>query len=48
MGLIDKLSNKREFRDYLYSLAPGEEDNEINIVGRNDYLNISQINFNLF
>ena len=43
MGLIDKLSNKREFRDYLYSLAPGEEDNEINIVGRNDYLNISQI-----
>ena len=46
MGLIDKLSNKREFRDYLYSLAPGEEDNEINIVGRNDYLNISQIESN--
>jgi len=45
MGLIDKLSNKREFRDYLYSLAPGEEDNEINIVGRDDYLNISQIEY---
>ena len=38
-GLIDQLSNRREFRDYLYSIAPGEEDDEINIVGMNAYMN---------
>jgi len=39
MGLLDKLSNQREFRDYLYELAPGEEDNEINIINMTAYLN---------
>lgn len=39
MGLLDKLSNQREFRDYLYELAPGEEDNEINIINMMAYLN---------
>ena len=43
LGLIDQLSNKRQFRDYLYELAPGEEDNDINIIGMNSYLNTSQI-----
>ncbi|MAJ30950.1 MAG: signal peptide peptidase SppA [Gammaproteobacteria bacterium] len=38
-GLIDQLSNRREFRDYLYSIAPGEEEDEINIVGMNTYMN---------
>ena len=38
-GIIDQLSNRREFRDYLYSIAPGEEENEINIVGMNAYMN---------
>ena len=38
-GVIDQLSNRREFRDYLYSIAPGEEENEINIVGMNAYMN---------
>ena len=38
-GVIDQLSNRREFRDYLYSIAPGEEDDEINIVGMNAYMN---------
>ena len=38
-GIIDQLSNRREFRDYLYSIAPGEEDDEINIVGMNAYMN---------
>lgn len=43
LGLIDQLSNKRQFRDFLYELAPGEEDNDINIIGMNSYLNTSQI-----
>ena len=43
LGLIDQLSNKRQFRDYLYELAPGEEDNDINIIGMNSYLNTTQI-----
>ena len=43
MGLIDTLSNQRQFRDYLYELAPSEEDNKINIIGMNSYLNTSQI-----
>ena len=38
-GLIDQLSNRREFRDYLYSIAPGEEEDEINIIGMNAYMN---------
>ena len=38
-GVIDQLSNRREFRDYLYSIAPGEEEDEINIVGMNAYKN---------
>ena len=38
-GVIDQLSNRREFRDYLYSIAPGEEEDEINIVGMNTYMN---------
>ena len=38
-GVIDQLSNRREFRDYLYSIAPGEEEDEINIVGMNAYMN---------
>ena len=38
-GIIDQLSNRREFRAYLYSIAPGEEDDEINIVGMNAYMN---------
>ena len=38
-GIIDQLSNRREFRDYLYSIAPGEEENEINIVGMIAYMN---------
>ena len=43
MGLIDTLSNQRQFRDYLYELAPSEENNEINMIGMNSYLNTSQI-----
>jgi len=43
MGLLDKLSNQREFRDYLYELAPGEEDNEINIINMTAYLNTSDV-----
>ena len=38
-GIIDQLSNRREFRDYLYSIAPSEEEDEINIVGMNAYMN---------
>ena len=38
-GIIDQLSNRREFRDYLYSIAPGEEEDEVNIVGMNKYMN---------
>jgi len=38
-GVIDQLSNRREFRDYLYSIAPGEEEDEINIIGMNAYMN---------
>ena len=38
-GVIDQLSNRREFRDYLYSIAPGKEEDEINIVGMNAYMN---------
>jgi protease-4 len=38
-GIIDQLSNRREFRDYLYSIAPGEEEDEVNIVGMNQYMN---------
>lgn len=38
-GVIDQLSNRREFRDYLYSIAPSEEEDEINIVGMNAYMN---------
>ena len=38
-GVIDQLSNRREFRDYLYSIAPSEEEDEINIVGMNTYMN---------
>ena len=38
-GVIDQLSNRREFRDYLYSIAPGEAEDEINIVGMNAYMN---------
>ena len=37
-GIIDQLSNRREFRDYLYSIAPGEEDDEVNIVDMNKYM----------
>ena len=37
-GIIDQLSNRREFRDYLYSIAPGEEEDEVNIVGMNKYM----------
>ena len=42
-GIIDQLSNRREFRDYLYSIAPGEEEDEINIVGMNAYMNSVEI-----
>ena len=42
-GVIDQLSNRREFRDYLYSIAPGEEEDEINIVGMNAYMNSVEI-----
>ena len=38
-GIIDNLSNRREFRDYLYAIAPGEEEDELNIVGMNKYMN---------
>jgi protease-4 len=38
-GIIDQLSNRREFRDYLYSIAPGEKEDELNIVGMNKYMN---------
>ena len=42
-GVIDQLSNRREFRDYLYSIAPSEEEDEINIVGMNAYMNSVEI-----
>ena len=43
-GIIDQLSNRREFRDYLYSIAPGEEDDEVNIVDMNKYMSSVEMN----
>ena len=40
-GLIDQLTNKREFRDYLYSLSGDEEDNSINLINMRNYANTS-------
>lgn len=42
-GLIDQLTNKREFRDYLYSLSGDEEDNSINLINMRNYANTSTL-----
>ena len=39
-GLVDQLTNKRQFRDYLFSLSGDEEDNSINTIGMRRYSNI--------
>ena len=42
-GLIDQLTNKREFRDYLYSLSGDEEDNSINLINIRNYAKTSTL-----
>lgn len=42
-GLIDQLTNKREFRDYLYSLSGDEEDNSINLINMRNYAKTSTL-----
>ncbi|MDC0186173.1 signal peptide peptidase SppA [Gammaproteobacteria bacterium] len=39
-GLVDQLTNKRQFRDYLFSLSSDEEDNSINTISMRRYFNI--------
>ena len=45
-GLVDKLVNEREFRDYLVSLSGDEEDDSINTIWMNDYQNAAELAHN--
>ena len=43
-GLVDQLTNKRQFRDYLFSLSSDEEDNSINTIDMRRYSKIIKNN----
>ena len=43
-GLVDQLTNKRQFRDYLFSLSGDEEDNSINTIEMRRYSKIIKNN----
>ncbi|SVC31360.1 uncharacterized protein METZ01_LOCUS284214, partial [marine metagenome] len=43
-GLVDKLSNKREFHDYLVSLSGDAEDDSINSITMNEYKQAIDLN----
>ena len=47
-GLVDKLSNKREFHDYLVSLAGDTEDDSINSITMNEYKQAIDLNSNSY
>jgi len=47
-GLVDKLSNKREFHDYLVSLSEDAEDDSINSITMNEYKQAIDLNSNSF
>ena len=47
-GLVDKLSNKREFHDYLVSLSGDVEDDSINSITMNEYKQAIDLNSNSY
>ena len=47
-GLVDKLSNKREFHDYLVSLSGDAEDDSVNSITMNAYKQAIDLNSNSF
>ena len=47
-GLVDKLSNKREFHDYLVSLSGDAEDDSINSITMNAYKAAIDLNSNSY
>jgi len=47
-GLVDKLSNKREFHDYLVSLSGETEDDSINSITMNEYKEAIDLNSNSY
>jgi len=47
-GLVDKLSNKREFHDYLVSLSGDAEDDSINSITMNEYKETIDLNSNSY
>ena len=47
-GLVDKLSNKREFHDYLLSLSGDIEDDSINSITMNEYKKAIELNSNSY
>ena len=47
-GLVDKLSNKREFHDYLVSLSGDAEDDSINSITMNEYKQAIDLNSNSY
>ena len=47
-GLVDKLSNKREFHDYLVSLSGDTEDDSVNSITMNAYKEAIDLNSNSY
>ena len=47
-GLVDKLSNKREFHDYLVSLSGKAEDDSVNSITMNAYKETIDLNSNSY
>ena len=47
-GLVDQLNNKREFHDYLVSLAGDTEDDSINSITMNEYKQAIDLNSNSY
>ena len=47
-GLVDKLSNKREFHDYLVSLSGETEDDSVNSITMNAYKETIDLNSNSY
>ena len=47
-GLVDKLSNKREFHDYLVSLSGDAEDDSVNSITMNAYKETIDLNSNSY
>ena len=47
-GLVDKLSNKREFHDYLVSLSGKTEDDSVNSITMNAYKETIDLNSNSY